>query len=139
MRRRIELDGTYKTRKIFVAKLSLVIIMDGGRGPFRTLQGKQGNSTIYHTPDGFLYFCYKSTDSAMYYRCTKYKQGCPMRAVYNRWTTECQFSGQHTHPTDEGELQYRTARNSLLNEAKRLDIVNVQEIFDDPRYAICSS
>lgn len=106
--------------------------MEEDHGPFRTLQGKQENSTIYHTEDQFLFFRYKTTDSAMYYRCTKYKEACPVRAVYYRWTRECIFSGQHTH-INEGELEYRTARNSLLNEAQRLDIAHVQEVYNDPR------
>lgn len=82
------------------------------------LKGTKGTGTSFYMSDGFLYFSYKATLSARYFRCNKFKVGCPGRIImYSNGTSQVACLHDHAVDTTLDEFVRRADRLSILNQA----------------------
>lgn len=83
------------------------------------LKGTKGTGTSFYMSDGFLYYSYKATQSARYFRCNKFKMGCPGRiTMYPNGTSQIACLHDHTVDTVLDEFAHRAHRLSILNQAQ---------------------
>lgn len=94
------------------------------------IRGKQEYSHLYHCHDGFFFYRNKTVNDIEYYRCTSWKQGCPVRANLK---SDGIFRTTliHNHPADPSRADFMKERSTLINEATRLDVATVRDIFRD--------
>lgn len=96
-----------------------------------TLRGKQENSSVFHL-NGFYFHRNKSVNGTDYYRCIEWKRGCPakgnvhMDGIFNQMY-------QHNHNADFNRATYMIERQGLIDEARRLDVATVRDVFRDDR------
>ncbi|XP_034253629.1 uncharacterized protein LOC117652655 [Thrips palmi] len=95
-----------------------------------TIRGKQENSLLYHFHDGFFFHLNKTANETHYYRCTLWKQGCPVRANLKP-DGIFRTNFEHNHLADPSQAGLMTERLALINEARRLDVATVRDAFLD--------
>lgn len=118
--------GDEQSKQIAVVYVVLAVVI------MEAIRGKQENSNIYHCHDGFFFYRNKTVNGIEYYRCTHWRQGCPVRGNLKSNGTFC-TTLLHNHPADSSRADVLAERSTLMNEARRLDVATVRDIFQHQR------
>jgi len=92
-----------------------------------------GNGMVNFMNDGHIYFCHHETQSAKYFRCRKYRDGCPGRVIFysNGFNS---ITSAHSHDVDAvSQLWYQANGPSVLHQAINSSTASFGNIFNDPR------